>query len=105
MGDDAEILFKKLIEIAMYDPEMPEVVYDKKSGETKTRKKRYHYYSAGHQMEALRLLAHYYFGRPKESIEVDKNVNINIEKKVGMITKLISENQDRLKVVKGGKDD
>ena len=104
MGPDAERLVQKLVEIALYDPDMPMIDYDKKTGETITKKKTWHYYSAGHQIEALRLLASYYFGRPKESIEIDKNVNINIEKKVGMVTKLINENHERLQVVSGGKD-
>jgi hypothetical protein len=103
-GPECERLIQKLVGIALYDPDEPEINYDRDSGETTVKKKLFHFYSANTQMQALQLLMAYYFGRPSEKLQVDQNVNINIEKKVGIITKLISDNKERLKLVEGGRE-
>ncbi len=97
-GGDA--LVTQLLKIALYDPDVTTTEIDKKTGELVERKKRYHFINATTQMQAITLLAHYYFGPPATHKTIDKNVNINIEKKVADITQLINANKDRLKIVK-----
>ncbi len=93
----------------MYDPDLPAIIdtFDKEGNKTgiSVRKKTWHYYTAGHQMQALTLLANYYYGRPQETIKVDKNVNVKIEQRVADFTKLLNDNYERLRLIKGGKDD
>jgi len=104
-GQDADKLMEKLLEIAMYDPNQLEDRLDKKTGKVEQKKKTWHYYTAGHQMEALRLFLTYYLGPPAQNIEINKNVDIRIEKRVADFTKLINENYEKLKVIQGGKGD
>lgn len=101
-GADCKLIVEKLVKIALYDPDKKITVVNKETGEEVETKRRGHFYTSSVQLQALQLLMAYYYGRPKEKVEVDKIVNINIEKKVGIITKLISENKDRLKLVDGG---
>jgi len=95
-----EKLINQLVKLSMYDPDETILVTDKETGEVTEKKKRYHWVPATVQLQAITLLMNYYFGKPQENINVDKNVNVNIEKKVADITQLINENKERLKVVK-----
>ena len=99
-GPDCERIIQKLAEIALYDPDMPEVVRIEDTGEYKTRKRKHHYVNINAQLQAITLLLHYVYGRPTERKEVDKQVNVNIEKKVADITQLINQNRGRLKRIK-----
>ena len=92
LGPEVRQVIDKLVEIAMYDPNIKEYVKDK-DGNTKIVSKRYHYYNANTQMQALTLLLKYYYGEPKKEVEV--NQNINIEKKVANLTELINSNKER----------
>jgi len=103
-GEDAERLVQKLVMIALYDPEQPEIVYDKKTGDVKTKKKLFHFYNATTQLQALTLLMKYYFGSPAEKIQVDKTVDIRIHKQIADLTKIINANHEKLQIVKGGKE-
>jgi hypothetical protein len=104
-GENAEGLLDKLREIALYDPNQMEDKVDPNTGETIKKKKTWHYYTAGHQMEALRLMLAYFLGPPAQNVEINQNVDIRIEKRVADFTKLINENYDRLKLIKGGKNE
>jgi len=99
-GKDCERIIQKLAMIALYDPEEPTMVKDEKTGEWKTAKKRYHFYNATTQMQAITLLLAYVYGRPTEKTEVDKQVDVRIDKRVADITQLINKNKERLKLVK-----
>jgi len=99
-GPDAEMLIQKILKIALYDPDKEILVKDEKTGLQKYIKKVFHFYNANVQMQALTLLMKYYYGNPRKEIQIDQNVDIKIEKKVADITKLINDNQDRLKIVK-----
>ncbi len=103
VGPDIERAIQKLAEIALYDPDMPEVKYDKETGETKVGKKLFHFYNAATQMQALTLMLKYYYGNPRKEIQIDQHVDVKIEKKVADLTKLINANQERLQIVNGGK--
>ncbi len=94
------MIVDKLINIALYDPDMPIAKKDEKTGKITFVKRRYHYINATTQLQALTLLLHYQVGPPERQISVEKNVNINIEKKVADITQLINQNKERLKLVK-----
>ena len=102
LGPDVNKVINKLVQIAMYDPDQMELVKDK-DGKEKLQKKRNHYYNANVQMTALTLLLKYYYGDPRKEIQIDQNVDVKIEKKVADLTKLINDNQERLKVINGGK--
>jgi len=99
-GKDCERILQKLSEIAMYDPDMPMMDKDPKTGEWVSKKRRFHFYNATTQMQAITLLLAYVYGRPTESKEVDKQVDVRIDKRVADITQLINANKERLKVVK-----
>ncbi len=98
-GKGSEKLVTTLVKIATYNPEQLET-YTDDAGNKKTRKKRYHFYNSQSQLTALTLLMKYVFGQPRKEIQVDKTVDVKIEKKVADLTKLINENHERLKVVK-----
>ena len=99
-GKDCERIIQKLAEIAMYDSELPELVKNSDTGEYESRKKRYHFYNATTQMQAITLLLAYVYGRPTEKQEVDKQVDVRIDQRVADITTLINQNKERLKLVK-----
>ena len=99
-GKDCERIIQKLAMIAMYDDQEPEVVKNKETGEWETRKKRYHFYNATTQMQSITLLLAYFYGRPTEKQEIDKNVDVRIDKRVADITQLINQNKERIKLVK-----
>jgi len=99
-GKDCERIIQKLAMIAMYDDQEPEVVKNKETGEWETRKKRYHFYNATTQMQAITLLLAYFYGRPTEKQEIEKNVDVRIDKRVADITQLINQNKERIKLVK-----
>jgi len=99
-GPHCERIIQKLAEIALYDPEMPMMDKDKETGEWVTRKRRYHFYNSTTQMQAITLLLAYFYGRPTEKQEVDKQVDVRIDKRVADITQLINQNKERLKVIK-----
>lgn len=102
-GNNADTLVQKLINIAMYDPEQQEKYVDKEDGLTKYRKKSFHFYNSQTQLAALTLLMKYVFGNPRKEVQIDKNVDIKIEKKVADLTRLINDNQDRLQIINGGR--
>jgi hypothetical protein len=99
-GPDCNKIINRLMDIALYDPDELEQVIDEKTGEIKLRKRRYHFVNATTQLNAIQLLLAYVYGRPTEKQEIDKNVNINIEKKVADITQLINMNKNKIKLVK-----
>ena len=103
LGDDLERVLQKLAEIALYDPDMKILHYDPESGESKLKNRKFHFYNAQAQMQALTLLCKYYYGNPRKEIQIDQTVDIKIEKKVADLTKLINDNQERLKLINGGK--
>lgn len=100
-GPHCERIIQKLSEIALYDPEMPTMGTDPKTGEWVSKKRRYHFYNSTTQMQAITLLLAYFYGRPTEKQEVDKQVDVRIDQRVADITQLINSNKDRLKLVKG----
>jgi len=51
-------------------------------------------------MQAITLLLAYFYGRPTEKQEIDKNVDVRIDKRVADITQLINQNKERIKLVK-----
>ena len=99
-GKDCERIIQKLAMIALYDDQEPEAVKNKETGEWETRKKTYHFYNATTQMQAITLLLAYFYGRPTEKQEIDKNVDVRIDKRVADITQLINQNKERIKLVK-----
>lgn len=103
MGHDMERGIQKLMEIAMYDPDSPLVYYDKETDQAITRPRIAHFYTANTQLAALTLLIKYFYGSVPREVNIDQNVEVKIEKKVADLTKLINQNNDRLKLVKGGK--
>jgi len=104
VGVDIERAIQKLVEIAMYDPDMPDIKYNRETGESSVGKRTFHFYNAATQLQALTLLLKYYYGNPRSEIQIDQTVDVKIEKKVADLTKLINDNQDRLHVVDGGKE-
>lgn len=94
-GQDGERIVKKLLEIALYDPDMP--IYN--SEKQKVEKRKHHFYSSNDQLKALQIVASYYFGKPVETKQIESNQTINIEKRVANITKLISESKDKGDVI------
>ena len=102
-GNSLERVLQKLSEIALYDPDMKILHYDDETGESKLKNRRFHFYNAQAQMQALTLLCKYYYGNPRKEIQIDQTVDIKIEKKVADLTKLINDNQERLRLVNGGK--
>ena len=101
-GEDLNEVFEKIKQIALYDPDKPEIVYDDK-GQPKLKKKNWHFYNANTQMQALTLMVKYYYGNPRKEIQIDQTVDIKIEKKVADLTKLINEN--RLQIENKGKEE
>ena len=102
LGKDISGALDKLSKIALYDPEEKFPVKGKDGLFTLEKRKR-HFYNAQTQLQALTLLCKYYYGNPRKEIQIDQTVDIKIEKKVADLTKLINDNQDRLKVINGGK--
>jgi len=94
-GQDGERIVKKLVEIALYDPDMP--IYNSEKG--KVEKKRFHFYTASDQMKALQIVASYYFGKPVETKQIESNSTIQIEQRVANITKLITQNKEKADVI------
>ena len=86
--------------IALYDPDEKVLVKDESSGEYETKKRRYHFYNATTQMQAITLLLAYVYGRPTEKTETETQVDVRIEKTVADITSLIEQNKERIRLVK-----
>ena len=71
IGWQGEQVFKELLKIATYDM--------KKSRHTKP------HYRTPEQLEAMKLLLGYAFGKPKQIIDMDANVkNLNLNVQIGM---------------------
>jgi hypothetical protein len=97
-GEDMNLLLSKIVQIAMYDPniiENPDIITDIDPKNSKPKVKK-HFYNAKNQMEAIKLLMAYYFGKPKESKVIEGTVDVKVEEKITNITKLITQNADRL---------
>jgi sulfate adenylyltransferase subunit 1 (EFTu-like GTPase family) len=84
-GDGAEKLLQQICDLAMYDKEEVKKLF-----------------TPAQCIKARETLFQYYFGKAPESIQIDKQVNVNVEQRVAQITKLIGQNQDKLKVINGG---
>ena len=100
LGPDMVRALEKLVGIAMYDPDQLELRKDKDGKET-LQKKRNHFYNSNVQMQALTLLVKYFYGNPRKEIQIDQNVDVKIEKKVADLTKLINDNEEKIRLVKG----
>ena len=99
-GKSCERIIQKLAMIALYDPDEKVLVKDESSGEYETKKRRYHFYNATTQMQAITLLLAYVYGRPTEKTETETQVDVRIEKTVADITSLIEQNKERIRLVK-----
>lgn len=95
-GDDGKALAAKLAEIIMYDYDQDKKIH------TELRRPRY---EAHNQLKAIEMAMQYMFGRPSESVHVDQDVDITVETKMHRIAKLINDNKDKLRVIKGGAQD
>jgi hypothetical protein len=87
-GEKFENLFNKIARIADYewDPQVDKI----KKYDTKT------------VFEAQKLLLQYAYGRPKEKIE--KEINVNVEHKIANVAKLIQQNKEKFKLISNSKE-
>lgn len=108
-GEDGVRIIKQLGGMAFYDVtkdyEDSLERYNKYKEENPDSKVKFRFsprYQPQHILKALEMYCHYLYGRPVEQKKIEQHVDIKIKQQVQNLTKLISENKDKLKVIQGG---
>ncbi len=80
IGNDGKRAIDRLLDIAFYD-------YDSKGAEKKPL------HSTSNQLEAIKVILAYQFGRPRQSIEKQVDIDLSVEHRIAHVTKLLQQNK------------